>query len=70
MTVLIVPHEDFEPDIEALRRAVTDNVLVDTAEGIDAQAVQEHADVSVIKPQVLTMYWHIASTSVARQGVQ
>ena len=69
-TGFIVPPEDYEPVIEALRRAVTDDLLVDTAAEINAQAVQERADVSVIKPQVLSMYQHIASASGSRRGVQ
>jgi glycosyltransferase involved in cell wall biosynthesis len=69
-TGFMVPPEDYEPLIEALRRAVTDDLLVDTAAEINAQAVQERADVSVIKPQVLSMYRHIASASGSRRGVQ
>jgi len=67
-TGFIVPPEDYEPIIESIRRAVKDNSLVDKASQINAQVVHERADVSVIKPQVLSMYSHIALVSRTRRG--
>ena len=67
-TGFIVPPEDYEPIIESIRRAVKDDSLVDKASQINAQVVHERADVSVIKPQVLSMYSHIALVSRTRRG--
>jgi glycosyltransferase involved in cell wall biosynthesis len=65
-TGFIVPPEDYEPVIDAMRRALKDDSLVDKAAQINSQVVRERADVSVIKPQVLSMYSHIASASRTR----
>ena len=52
----IVPPEDPQAIAEALRRALTDDLLVDRAAEINAQTIAERLDNSVIKPQVIKMY--------------
>lgn len=53
---LLVPPEDSERISAAIRRAVTDDALVDRAAEINAQTVQQRLDNSVIQPQVVAMY--------------
>jgi len=52
----IVPPEDPHAIAEALRRALTDDLLVDRAAEINAQTIAQRLDNSVIKPQVIKMY--------------
>lgn len=52
----IVPPEDPQAVAEALRRALTDDLLVNRAAEINAQTIAQRLDSSVIKPQVIKMY--------------
>ena len=55
-TGLIVPPEDAEIVAVAIRRAVSDDTLVDYAAEQNAQLAAERLDHSVIQPQVIAMY--------------
>ncbi len=52
----IVPPEDPDVIADAIRRAVTDDTLVDQAAQINARTARERLDYSVIQPQVVKMY--------------
>jgi glycosyltransferase involved in cell wall biosynthesis len=60
-TGLIVPPEDPEPIAAAIRRAVSDDALVDRAAELNAQVSRERLDEAVIQPQVIEMYEKIAA---------
>jgi glycosyltransferase involved in cell wall biosynthesis len=63
---LLVPPEDADAVAEALRRALTDGVLVDQAAEHNAQIVTQRLDRSVIQPQVVAMYKRIATDVTPR----
>jgi hypothetical protein len=65
-TGFIVPPEDPEQIAQAIRRAVTEDELVDNAAHINAQTVRERLDISIIKPQVIAMYNQIYAESQVR----
>jgi glycosyltransferase involved in cell wall biosynthesis len=53
----LLVHSDDPADIaHAIRRALTDDVLVERAAELNAQLVTQRLDISVIKPRVLEMY--------------
>ena len=58
---MLVHPEDPEAIAAALRRAVTDDDLVDRAAGINSRIAAERLDRSVIRPQVVQMYERIAT---------
>jgi glycosyltransferase involved in cell wall biosynthesis len=58
---ILVHPEDPEAVAVALRRAVTDDDLVDRAAEINARIAAEHLDRSVVRPQVVQMYERIAA---------
>jgi hypothetical protein len=55
----IVPPEDPPAVAEAIRRALTDDALVNRAAEINAKTVRERLDDSIIQPQVVKMYQDI-----------
>ena len=55
----IVPAEDSTPIAESIRRAVTDDALVDKASEINLKVARARLDTSVVKPQVVEMYKQI-----------
>ena len=57
----LVPPEDPQAVAEAIRRAVTDDALVDRAAEINACTVMERLDQSVIRPKVIAMYDRVAA---------
>ena len=57
---LIVPPEDPEPVAAAIRRALSDDALVDRASELNAALAQERLDQRVIRPQVIAMYERVA----------
>jgi glycosyltransferase involved in cell wall biosynthesis len=57
----IVPPEDPEPVAAAIRRAVSDDALVDRAAELNDRVVRERIDQAVIRPQMIAMYEKIAS---------
>lgn len=59
-TGLIVPPEDPEPIAAAIRKAVSDDLLVNRAAELNARVAQERLDQSVIKPLVIAMYENIS----------
>ena len=64
-TGLIVPPEDPEPIAAAIRRAVSDDALVDRAAELNARMARERLDEAVIRPQVIAMYEKVASAARA-----
>jgi len=57
----IVPPEDPEVIADAIRRAVSDDALVDQAAELNAQIARERLDENVIRPQVIAMYNKISA---------
>jgi glycosyltransferase involved in cell wall biosynthesis len=66
-TGFIVPPEDPEPIAAAIRKAITDDRLVDRAAELNAKVARERLDQSVIKPQVIAMYEKIASEAANKR---
>ena len=64
---ILVHPEDPEPIAEAIRRAVTDDELVDRADGINAHATAEFLDSAVVKPRALRMYEEIAAYAASKK---
>lgn len=62
-SALIVPPEDPEPIAAAIRRAVSDDALVDRAAELNAKVAQERLDQAIIRPQVIAMYEKIAGSA-------
>ncbi|MBI4523168.1 MAG: glycosyltransferase family 4 protein [Deltaproteobacteria bacterium] len=60
-TAILVHPDDPRGVARALRRAVTDDALVDRAAEINAQVTAERLDRSVIQPQVIATYEKIAA---------
>jgi len=60
---LIVPPEDPEPIAAAIRRAVSDDALVDRAAELNSKIAQERLDQAIIRPQVIAMYERIAAST-------
>ncbi len=65
---LLVPPNDPEAVAAAIRRAVTDDALVDHAAAINAQVADERLQASVIQPQVVAMYEKVAEQIRSRKG--
>jgi glycosyltransferase involved in cell wall biosynthesis len=66
-TGLIVPPEDPEPIAAAIRRAITDDALVDRAAELNAKVARERLDQATIRPQVIAMYEKITADSRAKR---
>ncbi len=64
---LIVPPEDPEPVAAAIRRALSDDALVDRAAEFNFRLAKERLDEKVIRPQVIAMYEKIAARSRLKQ---
>ncbi|HJP95008.1 MAG TPA: glycosyltransferase [Pyrinomonadaceae bacterium] len=58
---LMVPPEDPEAVAAAIRRAVSDDELVDKAAELNAAVAFEKLDESVVRPQVVAMYEQVAA---------
>ena len=67
---LIVPPEDPEPIAAAIRRAVSDDALVDRAAELNARLVSERIDQKIIRPQVIAMYEKVAGQKHLKQEVR
>ena len=65
-TGLIVPPEDPEIIAKAIRLAVSDDSLVDSAAKINARLAAERLDHSTIRPQVVAMYEKVAAQRPAK----
>lgn len=61
---LFVDPEDEEAVIAALRRALTDDALVDEADGINARAAAEHLDRRRTRARVLDVYERLAADAL------
>jgi len=57
----LVPPEDASAIAEAIRRAITDDDLVDQAAEINAKLTRERIDISVIKPKLIEIYQRVAA---------
>jgi glycosyltransferase involved in cell wall biosynthesis len=62
---LIVPPEEPEEIAIAVRRALTDDQLVDQAAEINEKTVKERLDYSVIQPQVVKIYQDIYESRIS-----
>ena len=60
-TALMVPAEDPLEVAAAIRRALSDDALVDRAAEINMRLAAERLDYSVIQPQVVELYQRIAT---------
>jgi glycosyltransferase involved in cell wall biosynthesis len=60
-TALFVPPEDPEVVEAAVRRALTDDALVDSAASANWQTVQERLNANVIRPTVIEMYRRVVA---------
>jgi glycosyltransferase involved in cell wall biosynthesis len=67
-TGFIVPPEDPEPIAAAIRRAVSDDILVDNAAEINSRVARERLDQDVIRPQVIAMYEKVAAQEAVKRG--
>jgi len=68
---LLIPPEDSQAIANAIRRALSDDALVDRAAKINAQITAERIDRSVTQPQVIAMYEKVAAqASVKRRAHQ
>jgi len=65
----IVPPEDPEPIAAAIRRAVSDDALVDRASEVNARVARERLDQEIIKPQVIAIYQRVAEAAENKKGV-
>jgi hypothetical protein len=63
---MIVPPEDPEPVAAAMRRALSDDALVDRASELNAALARERLDQRIIRPQVIAMYERVAADSKER----
>lgn len=63
---LLVPAEDPEAVARALRRALTDDEMVDRAAEINLRVARERLDMAVIKPRVIEMYQRVAAAARGR----
>jgi len=59
---ITVPHDDPECISEAIRRATSDDELVDSAAEINAQRITERIDIEHVRPRVIEIYRHVAHT--------
>lgn len=66
----IVPPEDPDPIAAAIRRAVSDDALVDRAAELNARLVRERIDQKIIRPQVIAMYEKVAGQEHIKQEVR
>jgi len=70
-TGFIVPPEDPDVVAAAIRRALTDDSLVDYAAELNHRVAKERLDQSIIKPQVIAMYKKVAEQArLKRRGKQ
>jgi hypothetical protein len=68
-TGLIVPPEDPEIIAAAIRRAISDDALVDYAAAENMRVATELLDRSVIQPQVIAMYEKVAAQAAAKKVI-
>jgi hypothetical protein len=57
---LLVSPEDVNAIVAAIRRAVSDDAMVDQAAAINRQLTKERIDINVVKPKVIEIYKQIA----------
>jgi glycosyltransferase involved in cell wall biosynthesis len=66
-TGILVPAEDPDAVAKALRRALSDDALVDRAAEINARVTAKRLDRAVIQPQVIAMYDKVFSGTRAQK---
>ncbi len=66
----IVPPEDPEPIAAAIRRAVSDDALVDRATELNTQLASERIDQKIIRPQVIAMYEKVAGQEHRKKEIR
>ena len=64
---LLVPPEDPQAIAKAIRRALTDDTLVNKAAAINRKLTMERIDKSIIQPQVIAMYEKVAADKPAKR---
>ena len=69
-TGFIVPPEDPEPVAMAIRRALSDDALVNRAAELNAIVARDRLDELIIRPQVIAMYKKIVAQTRARDRGQ
>ena len=67
-TALMVPPEDPHDVAVAIRRALSDDALVDRAAQLNAQIAADRLDYRIIQPQVIEMYERIAAETRKKRG--
>jgi glycosyltransferase involved in cell wall biosynthesis len=65
-TALMVPAEDPVEVAAAIRRALSDDAMVDRAAEFNARLAAEHLDYNVIQPRVVEVYERIAAETRAQ----
>lgn len=67
-TGMIVPPEDPNVVASAIRRALSDNALVDHAAEVNGRVARERLDENVIRPQVVATYSRIVAETARKKG--
>lgn len=63
---LLVPYDNPAALADAIKRALTDDELVDRAAELNARLVQERLSDDVVRPRVIEMYEHVAKQGPTR----
>lgn len=63
----LVPPEDHEALVDAIRRALSDDELVEKAAEYNTHITAERLDCSVIKPKVIAMYKKVAAQAITKR---
>lgn len=69
-TGILVPPDDPDAVAKALRRALSDDALVDRAAETNAEVTATRLDRSVIQPQVIAMYERVFSETRAQRSIR
>ena len=60
----IVPPEDVDIIEKALRRALTDDALVDRAAAINGEIARKRLDTAIIQPKIINFYQHVYNSKL------
>jgi glycosyltransferase involved in cell wall biosynthesis len=66
---LLVPPEDLDTIIPALRRALTDDNFVERASELNAVIVENKLSDSFIRPKIIELYQQVAESNKAHLAV-
>jgi glycosyltransferase involved in cell wall biosynthesis len=61
---LIVPPEDVDVIEKALRRALTDDALIDQAAFLNKETARKRLDAAIIQPKVIDFYKHVCTSKL------